>query len=313
MPHMMKTEETTRFTRYEEVRILSGGVPIVLSIWKADKHAPCLVFHPGTMASPLLYGDLLQRLRERGFTVLGIHHLSHGKSPRINKKFTFQDMLQNGLDAVGYAIERFETPVVLMGHSQGGILSLAQAGRDTRLAAVIPHCFLLPELPEAIEVTRLRKFAPQRDRLLRFLARAAAYLPRFPVIIPMYLDLARIFAGSGRPVPADAPSSFFSVVKHSRMSYPLIYLHSLFSANLDYLRRPGALRCPVLALVARDDALFTARMQRALLEMVQAEQKELVLLSGGGHMAPFIPDKAAEIADIARARCAGLGLFRTAD
>ncbi len=297
----------SRPPEYEEIRFLSGDAPMTLSIWKAGKSAPCLVFYPGTMASPLLYVDLLQRLHALGFTVLGIHHLSHGKSPRLKKNFTFADLLQNGLDAVSYALERFEGPVVLTGHSQGGVLSLAQAGLDTRLAAVFPHCFLLPQRPEAIEVTRLKHLAHRRETFMRLLGKAAALLPRFPVVIPMYLDLRRIFAGCGTQAPPTR--SWRASLRHTRLSYPLCYVYSLFSADLGYLCEEGNIVCPVFALAAEDDALFTPALLRGMLADVRAGHKELILLSCGGHMAPFNPNAAAEIASIIKERCAGLGLF----
>jgi pimeloyl-ACP methyl ester carboxylesterase len=299
------TPEAHLFAGYEEVSLLSCGVPMTLSIWKAGKKAPSLVFYPGTMASPLLYSELLHRLREYGFNTLGIHHLSHGKSPRIKKTFTFQDLLQNGIDAVSYAQERFTGRVALAGHSQGGILCLAQAGLDERLSVAFPFCFLLPDQPEAIEITRWKRFAPQRERLLRFLARAAACVPRFPVIIPMYLDLGRVFAGT-------YGFSLERGLRDTRLSYPLAYVASLFSADLAYLAQPGNIRCPVLSMVAGDDALFTPQFMRETLRRIVAPHKELIVMPGGGHMAPLSPQGAAEYAAVVHERCASLGLFSRA-
>ena len=290
------------FDKYEEVSFPSCGVPMTLSVWKAEKGAPSLVFYPGTMASPLLYDEALHRLRAYGFNVLGIHHLSHGKSPKIKKTFTFQDLLQNGKDAVSYALERFASRVVLAGHSQGGILCLAHAGQDERLSAAFPYCFLLPDQPQAIDVTRLKTFAPQRERLLKILVRAAACVPRFPVMIPMYLDLKRIFAGN-------YGFSMKNKLRCTRLSYPLAYMASLFSAKLDYLTQPGNIRCPVLGMVAEDDALFAPQLMQETLRHIQAPHKELILMPGGGHLAPLSPQGAAEYAAAVHERCAGLGLF----
>ncbi|MDR0466388.1 MAG: alpha/beta hydrolase [Deltaproteobacteria bacterium] len=296
------TPEAILFADYEEARLTSCGVPITLSIWKAGDGAPNLVFYPGTMASPLIYSELLHRLRAYGFNTIGVHHISHGKSPRIKKTFTFQDLLQNGMDAVSYALERFGGRVALAGHSQGGILCLAQAGLDDRLDVALPFCFLLPDQPEAIEVTRLRRFAPQRERLLDLLARLAVLLPRFPVVIPMYLELKRAFAGN-------YGFSLANKLYDIRMSYPLAYVTSLFSANLEYLTRPGNIRCPVLGMVAQDDALFTPEMMRETLQRVQAPHKELIVMPGGGHMAPVAIQGAAEYAACTHERCVALGLF----
>jgi len=290
------------FADYEEVSLQSCGVPMTLSIWKAKKGAPALVFYPGTMASPLFYSELLHRLREYGFNTLGIHHLSHGKGPRIKKTFTFQDLLQNGKDAVTYALERFESRVALAGHSQGGILCLAQAGQDERLSVAFPFCFLLPDQPEAIGVTRLKRFAPMSERVLNFLVRAAACMPRFPVTIPMYLDLGRVFAGN-------YGFSMKNKLCDTRLSYPLAFVASLFSANLAYLTQPGNIRCPVLGMVAEDDALFAPELMRETLHRIQAPHKELIIMPGGGHMAPVSAQGAVEYAAVVHERCAALGLF----
>ncbi|MDR2695897.1 MAG: alpha/beta hydrolase [Deltaproteobacteria bacterium] len=298
----MDMDEASLFADYEEVSLRSGGALMTLSIWKAAKSAPSLVFYPGTMASPLLYSDLLHRLREYGFNTLGIHHISHGKSPKTKKTFTFQDLLQNGKDAVSYALERFTGRVALAGHSQGGILCLAQAGQDERLSVAFPFCFLLPDQPEAVEITRWKRFAPQRERLLRFLARAAACMPRFPVVIPMYLDLGRVFAGS-------YGFSLARGLRGTRLSYPLAYVVSLFSADLAYLAQPGNIRCPVLGMVAGDDALFTPQLMRETLRRIFAPYKELIVMPGGGHMAPLAPQGAAEYAAVVHERCVALGLF----
>jgi len=299
---MSISREAVLFADYEEVSLRSCGAPMTLSIWKAEKNAPALVFYPGTMASPLVYGELLHRLRACGFNTLGIHHLSHGKSPKIKKVFTFQELLQNGKDAVTYAAERFSSRVALAGHSQGGILCLAQAGQDERLSVAFPFCFLLPDQPEAIEVTRLKRFASQRERLLNFLARAAALLPRFPVIIPMYLDLGRVFAGN-------YGFSLENKLRDIRLSYPLAFVASLFSARLAYLTQPGNIRCPVLGMVAGDDALFTPELMRATLQRIQAPHKELIVMPGGGHMAPLSSQGAMEYAAVVHERCIALGLF----
>jgi pimeloyl-ACP methyl ester carboxylesterase len=300
--HPASTPEAVLFADYEEVSLRSCGVPMALSIWKAEKGAPSLVFYPGTMASPLVYSELLHRLRTYGFNILGIHHLSHGKSPKVKKIFTFQDLLQNGKDAVTYALERFAGRVALAGHSQGGILCLAQAGLDERPSVVFPFCFLLPDQPGAIDVTRFKRFAPQRERLLNLLGRAAVLLPRFPVFAPMYLDFGRVFAGN-------YGFSIGSCLRDIRLSYPLAFVASLFSVKLAYLTQPGNIRCPVLGMVAGDDALFTPELMRETLHSIQAPHKELIVMPGGGHMAPLSPQGAAEYAAVVHERCAALGLF----
>ncbi|HEX2916129.1 MAG TPA: hypothetical protein VH186_35545 [Chloroflexia bacterium] len=95
---------------YEETLITSNGVPIALSIWKARPDDPCLVFLPATMTHPLFYEEFLDALALAGFNVVGVHFQNHGKSPRLKRLYSFDDMVQNARDAAGYARQRFGTP-----------------------------------------------------------------------------------------------------------------------------------------------------------------------------------------------------------
>src|SRR3712207_2871740 len=92
---------------YEEVLIEFSGAPVVLSVWKGNSGAPCVVFLPGTMTHPLFYEVFLDGLALAGFNVVGVHLRAHGKSPRTNKLFTFDDLVSDGLNAVTYATESF--------------------------------------------------------------------------------------------------------------------------------------------------------------------------------------------------------------
>ncbi len=285
--------------RIEKTTITSCGVPIVLSLWKRHPGAATLVFYPGTMASPLLYEDLLTRLCVGGMNVVGIHPLSHGESPRIKRRFVFDDILRNGLDAVSWVLEHWGGPVAVAGHSQGGILTLAHAAADPRIAAAFSLCTLLPQHPRAGEVTRFARRLHHRERILHILHTADRFFPRLPVIIPMYLNLSRVFAGA-----ESMPRS----VGDTRLSYPLHFVVSLFTADLSAACTKGVIQCPLTVISARNDALFPPELMRTMLDCVKAPAKELMLLSGGGHLAPLTPRRAAEIAANITARCAGYGL-----
>jgi pimeloyl-ACP methyl ester carboxylesterase len=146
---------------YEEVMIESCGVPIALSIWKGDTGAPAIVFLPGTMTHPLFYEELLDGLSHAGFNVVGVHFQGHGKSPRVERLFSFNDLVQNGRDAVTYATRRFHSPILVLGSSLGGMVAMALAGMDERIAAVFAHNILLPQLAESLHVTRFPQLSPR--------------------------------------------------------------------------------------------------------------------------------------------------------
>src|SRR5918912_235949 len=120
---------------YEETLLESSGASVALSVWRGKPGNPCVTFLPGTMIHPLFYEEFLDGLARAGFNVVGVHFREHGKSPRTNRLYSFEDLIQDGLEAVAYAAERFGDKVLVMGSSQGGILAMALANRDETIAA----------------------------------------------------------------------------------------------------------------------------------------------------------------------------------
>lgn len=158
-------EHSIELPGYSEVSIESGRAPITLSIWEAEQDAaPTVVFVPGTMTHPLFYSPFLDAVSRHGYHVVGVHPLSHGRSPRVIRRFTLDDMIGNVRDAVGYACARFPGAVGLMGSSQGGVLTLLAAGGEHRIRAAFPHNVLFTPLRESLSVTR---FPMRSARLTR--------------------------------------------------------------------------------------------------------------------------------------------------
>lgn len=81
----------TENLNYFETFIPSTDTEICLSVYEVDRNKPVVVFLPGTMLGPLFYGEFLLKLAGKGFNVVGVHFISHGKSPRDKKLFSFED------------------------------------------------------------------------------------------------------------------------------------------------------------------------------------------------------------------------------
>ncbi len=258
-----------------------------------------MVFYPGTMGSPHMYPILLEELYRLGCNVVALHPLSHGQSPRRKKAFTMHDILANGKSAEAFARLAFSGPIVISGHSQGGIACLAHAMQNTQVKAIFPINTLLPHKEDAGSVTRFRPFLRHKNILLRMLRFGAKLFPALPIPLLAYLSLSRILHGAYK-VRMDQ--------KHNRFTYPLAFLSSLFHLDLRQVEKEGSITCPVYLYTAKNDALFTLSMMQESLQSISAPQKKLIVLPGGGHMCAMSALYAKHIAAHMAATCAGLGL-----
>ncbi len=280
--------------------IQSQGIPIALSLLERDPAATTVLFYPGTVSSPLMYSIFLYELFALGVNVLGIHPLSHGLSPRQKKDFTFDDILQNGKDAESFAHKYFSGPLVLCGHSQGGILALAHSINNKSIKACFPISTLLPHNDNAASVTRLAFIAHHKQKLLAKLRSMAKIFPLLPIPFWMYLDHKRILAHGYK---------MFSPEKNCRSGYPLSFIANFFNQDLSQAEQMGNISCPFFLLTARNDMLFPLSLMQDTLERIQVEQKKLIIIEGGGHLCPLSQVYAKQMAAHVVAECAGLGLY----
>ena len=262
---------------YEEALIESSGARIALSIWKAAPDAPCVVFLPGTMTHPLFYEEMLDGIARAGFNVVGVHFQSHGKSPRSNRLYGFEDLVQNGLDVVSYAVERFGDEVLVLGSSQGGVLAMAVAGKDERVGAVFAHNVLDPSMPESLRVTRFpRWLRPFHGTIVKAMNGAAKLLPRLRLPVGFYLDDQRVFG-------EEWTRELFYEDPLALTSYPLYFLASLFSADMSFMRS-GRIHCPVVVIAATGDRLFPFDYVERVYQRIVAPHKEMLVFDLERHL-----------------------------
>lgn len=261
---------------YEERLIESSGALIALSIWRSDRDAPCVVFLPGTMTHPLFYEEFLDGLAQAGFNVVGVHYAEHGKSPRVKRLFSFEDLVQNGLDAVGYASERFLSKVLVLGSSQGAIVAMALA-KDERVGAVFAHNVLDTRLPQSLRVTRFPPMLqPLYHRIPKTMRGVARALPRLTLPASFYLQEGRIFG-------EEWTREQFHWDPLSLRSYPLYFLASLFSADTSFLSS-GEIRCPVVVIASTGDKLFPFDYTEQVYERILAPSKEMLVFELDHHL-----------------------------
>jgi alpha-beta hydrolase superfamily lysophospholipase len=260
--------------RYREVVLLSGGFPVVLSVWAGSVGEPAVLFIPGTATHPLLYEDLLDELNAAGLTVVGLHLAGHGKSPRLRRRLTFDLLVTNVLDALVWAQNAFpRAPRVLLGTSQGSILAMAAAARTDGLERVVLHNVLAPGLADSLLVTRAPAWwRPAHTVVRRGLQALERLAPGMPVPVWAYLDPTRVSRDPG-------VIERFDTDPLGRRSYPLAVL-----AGMVQVDAAAPIGCPVTVLTAAGDRLFSLEYTRAAFELIQAPDKELAVIDAGEHM-----------------------------
>ena len=95
-----------------------GGA--LLDYWPREGAATVL-FVPGTMLGPLQYRTFLRALYARGFSVAALHLTGHGAARHI-WRFRLPDLLDDVRRAVAMLQQARSGPILLCGHSQGGIM-----------------------------------------------------------------------------------------------------------------------------------------------------------------------------------------------
>jgi len=267
-------------TEYSEHVIESGQSRIVLSVWEPQTPGAVVVFIPATMIYPLVYESLLLCFAEQGFAVVGVHPVGHGKSPRDVKRFTLRDIVQNGRDAVSFALERYALPVIVMGSSQGGTVAAAVAAADERIAAVFTHTVMLSELSDSIEVTRFRKGLRHVYRPAKGLFKIFAFFrPDLELPTYFYLDPTRI---SSDPAIWDMLANDELCLTH----YSVHFLASLFTTRFPGIT-DGSIRCPLYMMTDRGDQLFPETYIKKVFERIRAPRKEMITFHFGDHMFMF--------------------------
>ncbi len=262
---------------YEEVLIESRGIPIALSIWRGNPDAPCIVFLPGTAVHPLFYEELLDGLSRAGFNVVGVHFQGHGKSPRVDQLYSFSTLVQNGRDAISYATQRFKGPLVVLGSSQGGMVTMSLASSDDRIVAAFAHNIVDPQMHDSIRITSfpywLRPFHRIVVSAMTFFAKLA---PHLQVPIRFYLSEERVFRTNWTREQYRQDSSMLS-------SYSLSFLVSLFSADMHSFYS-DQIHCPVVVIASIGDPLFPFEYIKRIYRQIKAPSKELLTFDLNYHL-----------------------------
>ncbi len=253
----------------------ADGLQLFLRRWRPQAPRAVLVVVHGLAEHSGRYVHVGERFAARGFAVYAADQRAHGRSPGLPVHVDHFDEFVADVAAVRAraASECPGRPLVLVGHSQGGLVAL----RSTLLA------------PEGLAGTILSspllgiRPSARPNPLLRAASRALAVIaPRMR--FPNRVD-ARLLSHDpavGQAYDADP------LVSHRASAR---YYVSLLEAMADAHRRGSSLRVPMLVMVSGDDAIVDPRAAEAWARTAPARRVDLVCFDGFYHEMFNEPDK----------------------
>lgn len=217
--------------------------------------------------------DPFAALRDLGFHVLAVDWPGHGRSGGRRGHLTYRSAMDAAAAAVETALNRWRTPVVLLGAGLGGVLAFYAALEDSRVSAVASAGLLdLRDVRPAIGRTRRAAALPAAGLVSRVTTPAVQERVAAP--------LAAVL--SSRDLAED-PDLARRLRRHPQAVawYSLATVSSIFAAPEG---KPDvqAQTTPVLAAVGGRDRVLPETGTRALVQRLTCPA-ELWVLQGGGH------------------------------
>jgi alpha-beta hydrolase superfamily lysophospholipase len=127
----------------ENVRLDHAGLRIHLDLHRSEEPKATVVFQPGSGAHARVYFLLGGLLARRGYEVLAIDRPGHGLSGGERGDCTIEEAIAVSAAAIDHA-RQFRRPVILMGSSMGGLLTIFGLLRGLQPDLAVAHNFVYP-------------------------------------------------------------------------------------------------------------------------------------------------------------------------
>jgi pimeloyl-ACP methyl ester carboxylesterase len=128
----------------EKVWLEAHGVPIHLDLHRADEPRAVVVFQPGSGAHARFYFLAAGLLARHGYHVLAVDRPGHGLSGGPRGDCTIDEAIEVADHVISDARTQWSLPVVLMGSSLGGLLTIFGLLRGLTPDLAVAHNFVQP-------------------------------------------------------------------------------------------------------------------------------------------------------------------------
>lgn len=126
------------------VKIKYNSINLYADIYEcSNKDAAVLILAPGTGSYGRYYREFCSKLQEKGFTIVALDFMGHGRSGGKRGVFTMAELIENISTAISYITDKYTGNIGLIGTSQGGEIAFYTALKDERVKSVVCHNILL--------------------------------------------------------------------------------------------------------------------------------------------------------------------------
>lgn len=244
-----------------------GDPAIHCELYVHSAEAPLILFIPGIGTYAELYAELLAGISEQGFNVVGVDLRGHGYSGGSRGDYRVGQVILDLQQVISCLQQRFSGPVCVYGYSIGGLLAVALAERDERIASVLCGTLLVTELaPDLVH---------QFGWTLTW--SSALMFPQLRLPMRTFIDYDQLLAGhpAGEEINRDPRIVF---------DYPLATLASLFTHRTGVLRKRYEFSAAIIH--GEHDEVLPLAYSRRVVEEAK-HPFELIELPGEGHMVPW--------------------------
>lgn len=257
---------------FETDTVKSDNVKLHLDVLTADKNAPTVIVMPGTAIYALCHAELMYKIYQQGYNVVGFDPRGHGQSTGERGDYSAQELMIDAGNVISYAIQRFNAKVNLFGSSQGGIIALYMAAKDERLDSVICHTFADLSDDSAIRLTR-------HPRLFKYLktvlAPAGKLVPMAHVPVNAYIDIESI--------PVRHFGNLMNFIEQDPLALKYITLRALQSLSGVVPAKPfEKITTPVLMFQGDNDSIFPVKYTESLFNRLTCK-KQIKIFKGRAH------------------------------
>jgi pimeloyl-ACP methyl ester carboxylesterase len=250
----------------------SDGLKLHIDVYEYNPKAPTVIFIPGTAIYAMCYAELMYKIGESGYNVIGIDPRGHGRSQGERGNYTVEEIMKDVENVISYAIDRFNNKVSLMGSSQGGIVAFYIAAKDKRIQTVV--CQNIADLasPESHKLTRF----PSVTKYLKPIIANFGHVfsdTQIPLSAYLNLDLIKIkYFGTAA-----------NFIEKDPIALKSVSLRALRSLATTPLPAPvESIETPVLVIQGSYDTIFPVSYTQKIFDKLQCK-KELIVFPELSH------------------------------